>query len=611
MAKFAKTRTLWQAMAGQRLRYGAALVALMIASVVMLLQPLVMKGVIDYVITGAPLGGPAFLQKWIEAAGGRDALTRHLWIAAVALVAVVTVSGVFNYLRGRWSALAAESIARRLRDRLYDHLQHLPARYFDKADTGDLVQRCSSDVETLRMFLSSHVVEIGRALMLIFAIVPVMFLLHPVMAWWSIVLILPISAFATSFFIRARRSFKEMDEAEGRMTTTVQENLTGIRVVRAFARGDFEKDKFAGTNGAYRDKWYRLMVIMAWFWSMSDLLCLGQLGIVLIAGAWHIAHGYITPGTFFAFWMLVNQCLWPVRHMGRVLAELGKATVSLGRIQEVLDAPAEPRDEHVVQASREVEGRIEFEHVTFQHHDVPVLHDVTFAVEPGQTLAILGPSGSGKSTIINLLLRLYDHERGQVRLDGTEIRSLSRKFVRSQIGVVMQEPFLYSRSVRDNIKLGRSVASDDDMVAAADAACIGSTIAEFEDGYDAVVGERGVTLSGGQRQRVCIARALLKDPPILVLDDALSAVDTRTESVILQALRDRRGRHTTIVIAHRLSTLMQADQILVLEHGRITQRGVHSELVSQPGLYRRLWQIQSSLEEDLRNELQPSTAQAK
>ncbi|MFP4355425.1 MAG: ABC transporter ATP-binding protein [Phycisphaerae bacterium] len=609
MAKHAKSRMLWQAMAGQRLRYAAAMVAMIIASVVMLGQPLVTSQVIDYVITGKPLQAPQFVRRWVDSAGGRDALAANLWIAAVAMFGVMAVSGLFTYLRGRWSALASESICRNLRNRLYDHLQHLPARYHDQADTGDLVQRASSDVETLRLFLSQQVVEIGRALVLVLAIVPVMFLLSTSMALWSLTLIIPIAAFASVFFIRARHSFQEMDEAEGAMTTTVQENLTGIRVVRAFARGEFEKQKFAATNDAYRDKWYRLMVIMAWFWSLSDLLCLTQMGIVLVAGVWHILAGALSYGEFIAFWMLVNQFLWPIRHMGRVLSELGKASVALGRIQEVLDAPAEPHEADAAVKDRHAEGRIRFAHVTFSHgEDAHVLRDVSFEVAPGKTLALLGASGSGKSTIVNLLLRLYDYENGTIELDGEEIRCLPRKYVRSQIGVVMQEPFLYSRSIRENIKLGRSRAEDAEMFAAAEAACISQSIQQFDDGYETEVGERGVTLSGGQRQRVCIARALLKDPPVLVLDDALSAVDTRTESMILHALAQRKGRHTTIVIAHRLSTLMQADEILVLDHGRIIQRGRHADLVDQPGLYQRLWEIQSSLAEDLRNEMTPAPA---
>jgi ATP-binding cassette subfamily B protein len=300
--------------------------------------------------------------------------------------------------------------------------------------------------------------------------------------------------------------------------------------------------------------------------------------------------------------MLVNQFLWPVRHMGRMLAETGKATVAIGRINEILQAKPEA-DEGAIDPPGRAEGRIEVRNLSFGHGDAHVLRDVSFSVEPGSTLAILGASGSGKSTIVNLLLRLYDYDSGQILLDGREIRNMPRKSVRSQMGAVLQEPFLFSRSIRENIKLGRGSASDEEMIQAAAAACVRENIEQFDQGYDTLVGERGVTLSGGQRQRVAIARALVKDPPILILDDALSAVDTRTETMILDALRSRHGRHTTIVIAHRLSTLTEADEILVLDHGRIIQRGTHERLVEVEGLYRRLWRIQSSLADDLRREL--------
>jgi ATP-binding cassette subfamily B protein len=308
----------------------------------------------------------------------------------------------------------------------------------------------------------------------------------------------------------------------------------------------------------------------------------------------------------------VNLFLWPMRMLGRILTELGKATVAIGRIGEILEHPREAGT--AAEASLRTElpgeapwlGEIAFSEVGFVHADgTRALDGVSFHAPPGATLALLGPSGSGKSSIVQLLLRFYDAQQGRILIDGRSISDLPRKEVRSRIAVVMQEPFLYSKTLRENIRFGRRTATDDEIVEATVTASVHESIAGFEGGYDTLVGERGVTLSGGQRQRVALARALLHRPAVLILDDALSAVDTETESLILEALRERRGRQTTILIAHRLSTLMHADQILVLDEGRIIQRGTHHELARADGLYRRLWRIQSELEENLKETLEP------
>ncbi len=606
-----KGKVLWSLMSGQRFRYAAAITAMVLSAAIAFLPPLIGRATIDHVIDGKELRAPQFVKDFVEWIGGRDLLEHRLWIPAIAIVTMAAISGLFMYLKGRWASIASESIARKLRRRLYDHLQHLPCSYHDQAETGDLVQRCSSDVETVRLFLATQIVEVGRGGVMLAIAAPVMLAINVRMALLAMVLLGPVLVFSIVFFIKVKNVFKRMDEAEGAMTAMLAENLTGIRVVRAFARQEFECEKFAAKNVLYRDRWRSLMRVMSWFWSCSDVLSMTQVGIVLLAGGYYVAlgepRGGISVGTFLAFFVFVNMYLWPIRRMGRIMAELGKAMVSIGRISEILDEKREDYDDKVKDVDQQAEraglrraqssrGEIVFDNVSFSHGDEAVLHDVSLHVEPGSTLAILGPSGSGKSTLINLLLRLYDYRDGSIRLDGRELREMDRKFVRSQIGVVLQEPFLYSRSLRENIKLSRSAARDEEMVEAASAACVHDAIADFDSGYDTVVGEKGVTLSGGQRQRVALARAILKDPPILILDDALSSVDTRTENMILRALRRRHGRHTTLIIAHRLSTLMEADNIIVLEDGRIAQTGTHQDLLKQPGLYRRLWKIQSYVE---------------
>jgi ATP-binding cassette subfamily B protein len=331
-----------------------------------------------------------------------------------------------------------------------------------------------------------------------------------------------------------------------------------------------------------------------------------QIAIVVCAGGWWLATGSLAVGSFMFFLMVVNMFLWPVRMMGRILTELGKATVAIGRINDILGHPREstPAEECQVTLGESVKGEIVFRNVTFSHRPgEAAIENASFRVPAGQTLALLGPSGSGKSTIVNLLLRFYDPDSGAIDIDGVDIAGVDRKEVRRRISVVMQEPFLFSKTLRENIVLGRAAAQHNEVMEAATGACIHETIVEFENGYETLVGERGITLSGGQRQRVALARALLKRPPILILDDALSAVDTETETMILDALRQRRGRHTTIVIAHRLSTLIGADEVLVLDRGRIVQRGSHERLRNEPGMYRRIMSIQNDLEEELRQDL--------
>lgn len=592
-------QVIWSLSRGERTRYLGAILALIAASCFLYLAPLIPQIVLDGVISDAPERASNFVHQLVNLLGGRTFLAANLWWPALLIVLITVIAGVFTYLRGRWSAYASEAIARRVRERVYDHLQRLPARYFDQAETGDVLQRATSDVETLRVFLATQVVEIGRAVIMLLVPIPLMLMIDVRMTVLSII-VLPVIVFFSCFvFLKIKKTFQAVDEAEAALTSTLQENLTGIRVVRAFARQTFEKNRFGDANRKHRGTDYRLYMLLAWYWASSDLLCMLQKALVVIAGAVWLARGELQIGAFFFFLSAVTMFLWPVRMMGRILADLGKAMVAVNRLREILEVAPEAAPDEAGREPVPLRGEIAFDQVTFSHaENAPVLHDISFSVAPGETLALLGPSGCGKSTIIALLLRLYELDEGRILLDGRDLRDLDRRDVRRRIAVVLQEPFLYSRSLRENIKIARQNLSDEAMVEAASIASVHDSIQQFEEGYDTIVGERGVTLSGGQRQRVAIARALVQEPAILILDDSLSAVDNETEGVILDAIRQRQGRHTTILIAHRLGTIMHADRILVLEHGRIVQAGRHEELIAAEGLYRRLWRIQSAEIED-------------
>ncbi len=610
---FSQLHLIWSIMRGHRLRYGLALCCLVLATLINFGVPLIGSATIDYAVAGKTLGPdtPVLIRLILRLLGGTGHLHANLWLAPVAMVLLSAASGLCSYLKGWQAALASDGIARRLKDELYDHLNHLPARYHDRADTGDLVQRCTSDVETTRQFLAAQVMEIGNALILAGAALPLLLSLHVPMTLVSFSLIGPIVVYGYIYFRKVKHVFKQVDEAEGALTAIIQENLTGIRVVRAFARQDFERAKFAAPNARYRDRSLHMLRLMSWYWSLSDFVALSQLGLTLLVGAHWITTGELTVGMLFAFLSYLSIMLWPVRQMGRLLTDLGKTSVALTRIREILAVERESEPPAAAPPAR-FTGAIRVRDLQFAHASqsatiagAGALNGLSFDVAPGETLAILGPSGAGKSTLMHLVLRLYDYTEGSIQLDGRELTSLPRTWVRSQIGVVMQEPFLFSKSLRDNLRLGRGDAPQHEIEEAARVACIHDTILTFEQGYNTLVGERGITLSGGQRQRMAIARAVLKRPPLLILDDALSAIDGETEAVILNALRERRGQATTLVIAHRLSTLAHADRVVVLDRGRIIQTGTHAELSAQEGLYRRLWQIQTNVEADFGRELKP------
>lgn len=600
---FRQFRLLWRFMQGKRLLYLGAIVTMIAATALGLVGPLVLRTTIDSIIGDAPLAAQSrWVSTLVEAVGGRSVLARNLWICGSLLVLLALAEGVFLFLKGTWAASASEATARTMREHLYDHLQSLPYQYHVTAETGDLVQRCTSDVETIRRFLATQFVEVGRTVFMIVTVIPLMLTLDGKMTLVAVAVMPVIFGFAAIFFHKIRSAFEASDQAEGKLTAVLHENVTGVRVVRAFARQVFEIEKFDARNRAYRDTTYKLIEYMAWYWGLASFLGMLQMGIVLVSGTYWAATGALSLGTLVVFITYVQRLIHPIRQMGRILADMGKAAVSLGRIQEILDAGLDDNDDTAERP--EIRGNLEFENVSFEYEPgKPVLKDITFQVKQGQTVAILGPTGSGKTSLMHLLSRLYDYQQGSIKVDGVELKAVDKQWMRKHVGLVLQEPFLFSKTIKENISLPEKDAHEEKVIEAAKTASVHEVIEKFEDGYETSVGEKGVTLSGGQKQRVAIAQTLIKESPLLILDDSLSAVDTETDAAIRRALRQR-NHATTFVISHRVTTLSEADMILVLDDGKLVQRGSHDELVQQDGLYKRIWEIQNSLEDELVEEFQ-------
>ncbi len=572
---------------------GSVLFTLLSAALSMIM-PLVFRFVVDTVIDGGSPALPPLLQSFYAGLGSRDFFVANLWLCGVAIVVVNSISGGVDFFKGKWMAIVSEHSARTIRMKLYRHLGALPYSYHAKAETGDLVQRCTSDVDTVRKFLALQLLEIVRCLALVLFSAGLMFLLDPGMALVSVAVTPVVFVTSLLYFRKERTAFQAYDEQEGRLSTLLQENLTGVRVVKAFARQDDEMARFEEGNSSLRELGIKLMKIVGAFWMYSDFLCLVQMGAVVVFGTYRVVEAGMSLGTLLAFIAYVDMLLYPLRGLARTLADAGKMQISLSRIEEVLTEPEEPSDEELLEP--EIRGGVTFEHVGFRYEEgKDVLEDVSFTVQKGQTVAILGPTGSGKSTLVHLLQRLYEPTSGRILLDGVDLKSIRRAHVRRNVGLVLQEAFLFSRSLKENIRLPRPDAEDATVHEAARTAAVHDDILAFDQGYETVVGERGVTLSGGQRQRVAMARSIIRECPVVVFDDSLSAVDTETDSKIRAELGARRHQSTTFIISHRVSTLAEADLILVLEHGRIAQSGTHAELVARPGLYRRVWEIQSAL----------------
>jgi ATP-binding cassette subfamily B protein len=582
-------------MEGYKRIYILGMICIILSQMVTIVSPLIIRTTIDSIIGSEPINS-SIVANIIIYMGGKGFLRDNIWIIGGLLVGIAILRGIFLYFKNTLASKTAENTAKKIRDSLYDHIQRLPYEYHVKSETGDLIQRCTSDVETIKRFLSIQLVEVAGSLVMLVLVSSVMFNLNGKMALVSMATMPIIFTFAFIFFSKVKVAFEASDEAEAKLTTVLQENLTGIRVVKAFSRQKYEVLKFDEKNKDYKDKTYRLIQLLSIYWGASDFICFIQIGLVLVVGSIWAVRGDISLGTLVAFSTYVNMLLWPIRQLGRTLTDMGKAIVSVGRIEEILNEPIEILEENNVKP--EIKGNILFDDVYFEYEkNKPVLKGISFSVKAGNTLAIIGPTGSGKSSLIHLLARLYDYNEGSIKIDGAELRDMDKGWVRKNIGIVLQEPFLYGKTIKENIKLSDPSIEDTRVYESAKIASIHQDIKSFDKGYDTYVGERGVSLSGGQKQRIAIARTIIKECPIVVFDDSLSAVDTETDVSIRKALNNRKNKSTTIIVSHRISTVSEADKILVLDKGKIVQMGDHNSLIEEEGLYKRIYEIQNSIDE--------------
>ena len=566
----------------------------LLAQIAAALQPGLIKITVDSVLGNEPLTHTA-LERLVALFGAAAKGTNGLLIMAALILAFAICRSIFTFLQMNTANAATERVIQNVRNRLYNHIQLLPYTYHANAKTGNLIQRCTSDVDTIRIALYSQIPETAGSVFLIIYTVFLMMQSNIKLVLVSCA-VLPITAiFSGIFFYVIEKQFKTAADREAAMTAVLQESLTGIRVIKAFTRQQYEMEKFKTASEAYMKRNLIVIRCFAFFWSGSDFLSYIQIFIVILYGSFLAYRGEISVGMLIAFISYIGILIQPVRQLGRILGNIGKACVSVGRIEELFRE--EPEELFSTQAKPEIKGNIVFDSVSFAYpgaENTPVLDNVSFSIKQGQTAAILGPTGSGKSSLVHLLDRLYDYTSGSITIDGVELHSIDKGWIRSQIGLILQEPFLYAKTIMENIKLAAPDTNDAIAQRYARIAALDGEIHYFADGYSTVVGERGVSLSGGQKQRLAIARTLIKDAPILIFDDSLSAVDVETDAAIRAALKNENKHKTVIIISHRIATVKDADIIIVLEKGKITEQGTHRELIQHDGLYKRIYDIQSA-----------------
>ena len=593
-----KLSLLWQFLTGAKRYFLAAVLAAGVTALADMLQPQIIRAAVDCALGGKEGNFPAFVMEAVNSIGGFSYLGQHLWIMALAIVVVAVFQVASQYAFRVYNTKASETLVKTMRDRLFSHIQHLPFSWHMKNRTGDIIQRCTSDIETMKNFLSEQLTSVFRIVILLILSITFMSGMHGLLTIIALIPMPLIIGYSMYFHRKIHDGFMDCDENEGKLSAMAQENLTGVRVVRAFGQEKAEMDKFTKQNDYYTSLWIRMAKVLSRFWSTSDIFSGIQVMLVVIFGAYFCIGGSLTEGEYIAFISYNSMLVWPIRQLGRMISEMSKAGVSIDRVFYIMNSPVETDEPDAFDAP--MDGDICFDHVSFAYDNAPeLLHDISFTMKAGTTLGILGGTGSGKSTLVLLLDKLYPlaENSGNITIGGVDIRKIRTEHLRKNIGMVLQEPFLFSGTLAENIGITSPAIDMEKIRAAAAAAALDSAVSTFTQGYETVVGERGVTLSGGQKQRTAIARMLMQDTPIMIFDDSLSAVDTRTDAKIRSAIAEKFGKASIILISHRITTLSAADKILVLDRGRIVEEGNHEQLKCGGGIYQKIYEAQSGSRE--------------